>query len=101
MQELLDAGIIDLGGTGERFLEIEYVNSLRESKEAFYRIPDSCLLQDIISGNIVHLHKHSTLVIRFNQHEPFYIQLPDVCEQLVEVRLPDAVGGDTITDQFV
>jgi len=100
VQELLKAGIIDLGGNGSLFLEIEYNNSKKEFKEAIYRLPNSCNNQDIITANIFHLKTHSTIVINFNQNEPFTIILPDRCSELVEVRLPEAIGGENITALF-
>ena len=100
MQELLNAGIIDLGGTGDLLLEVEYNNKKGEFKEAIYRLPESCNEQDIISARIVHVEAHSLLSIHFNQHDPFVITFPDRCSELVEVRLPEAVGGDNITALF-
>ena len=100
MQELLDAGIIDLGGTGDLLLEIEYNNGQDEFKEAVYRLPETCNEQDIIRAVICHLKTHSIVILEFNQHETFNIQLPDRCMELVEVRLPEAIGGDNITELF-
>ena len=99
MQELLDAGIIDLGGDGELLLEIEYISN-GEFKEATYRLPESCNKQDVVTATIGHFEEHSVIVIQFNQHPTFNISLPDHCTELVEVRLPEAVGGDNITDMF-
>ena len=100
MQELLNAGIIDLGGTGSLLLEIEYNNDKREFKEAVYRLPETCNDQDIVTATICHLQTHSVVVLHFNQHDAFNIPLPDRCSELVEVRLPEAVGGENITALF-
>ncbi len=100
MQELLDAGIIDLGGTEDLLLEIEYNNAQNEFKEAVYRLPESCNKQDIVTANVVHLETHSVVSLCFNQHDPISITLPDRCSELIEVRLPEAVGGDNITALF-
>ena len=99
MQELLDAGIIDLGGTGDLLLEIEYISN-GEFKEAVYHLPLSCNKQDIVTATICHLETHSVIAIQFNQHAAFNICLPDRCSKLIEIRLPEAVGGDNITDLF-
>lgn len=98
MQDLLKAGIIDLGGTGTLLLEIEYNNDQSEFKEAVYRLPTNCNQQDIVTATIYHLKTHSVVVLHFNQHDAFHIHLPDRCSELVEVRLPD--GGENITNLF-
>jgi len=100
MQKLLDAGIIDLGGEGSLLLEMEYNNDKEEFKEAVFRLPESCNEQDITNASIVHLETHSMIALHFNQHETFNITLPDRCSKLIEVRLPEAVGGDNITELF-
>lgn len=100
MEKLLDAGIIDLGGIGSLFLEIEYNNDKGRFKEAVFRLPESCNKQDIIKANICHLKAHSWIILQFNQHDALQIPLPDRCSELVEVRLPEAAGGDNITDLF-
>ncbi len=100
MQALSEAGITDLGGTGDLLLEIEYNNDAGEFKEAVFRLPESCNKQDIVTATICHLETHSVIVLNFNQHSPFNIYLPDRCEDLVEVRLPEAAGGDVITKLF-
>lgn len=99
MQNMINAGIVDLGGSGTLLLEIEY-NSDEQFKEAIYRLPESCNEQDIVTAAICHLETHSVIVLHFNQHDAFHIPLPDVCSELVEVRLPEAVGGDNITGLF-
>lgn len=100
MRELLKAGIIDLGGIGGLLLEIEYNNEQGEFKEAVYRLPKSCNEQDIVTATICHLKTHSVVVVQFNQHDAFNISLPDRCAELIEVRLPEAIGGDNITKLF-
>lgn len=107
MQELLDAGIVDLGGTGDLLLEIEYNNDKGEFKEAVYHLPKSCNKQDIVDAGMFHFpavseddKRVTVLTLNFNQHDPFVITLPDRCSELVEVRLPEAVGGDNITALF-
>lgn len=100
MQELLNAGIIDLGGVGTLLLEIEYTNNKGEFKEAIYRLPKSCNKQDIVTATIYHLKTHSVIILHFNQHNAFNITLPDRCSKLIEIRLPEAVGGDNITTLF-
>ncbi len=100
MQKLLDAGIIDLGGAGDLLLEIEYNNDRDEFRECVYRLPESCNKQDIVTATLCHLGKHSVITVQFNQHDAFNISLPDRCASLVEVRLPEAAGGDNITDLF-
>lgn len=99
MQKLLDAGVIDLGGVGSLLLEIEY-NNEGVFKEAVFRLPESCNEQDIINADVLHLETHSVISLHFNQHKAFNITLPDRCTELVEVRLPEAVGGDNITELF-
>ena len=105
MQELLDAGITDLGGEGDLLLEIEYNNDKGEFKEAVYHLPESCNKQDIVDAGLLHVNNEGNeqvtfLTLNFNQHDTFTIPLPDKCRDLVEVRLPEAVGGDNITALF-
>lgn len=100
MQELFDEGVADLGGVGSLLLEIEYTTAQEEFKEAVYRLPTTCNDQDIVQANMIHADGKSVLVIQFNQHDPFTIYLQDRCKELVEVRLPEAVGGDNITPLF-
>ena len=101
MQELLKAGIIDLGGTGTLLLEIEYNNDQGEFKEAVYRLPTTCTQQDIETATICNLETHSVIVLHFIQHDAFNICLPDRCSELVEVRLPETIGGENITNLFI
>lgn len=105
MHELLNAGIIDLGGEGDLLLEIEYNNDKGEFKEAVYHLPESCNNQDIKDAGLLHVsiknnERVTILTLNFNQHDTFTIPLPDRCRELVEVRLPEAVGGDDITALF-
>lgn len=97
MKDLIEAGITDLGGTGELALEIEYNNGQGEYKEAFFRLPQSCDTHDLIRSIMSHNITTSTLVLEFSQHPQFNINFPDRCEELVAVRLPGAIGGDDIT----
>lgn len=100
MQELLDAGVTDLGGIGSLLLEIEYNNHQGEFKEAIYHLPKSCNKQDLMTTTICHLKTHTVIVMQFNRHDVFNISLPGYCSELVEVRLPEAMGGDNITALF-
>lgn len=92
MQSLIEAGIDDLGGTGELLLEIEY-NSPQGFKEAFYRLPVECNQQDIVRATLLHLATHTTLTLEFNSISPFVIDLKERCKNLVEVRLENTIGG--------
>ena len=99
------AGIVDLGGEGSLLLEIEYNNTNEEFKEAVFHLPATCNEQDIINANMLHVKNGSNedvtiLTLEFNQHDIFTIPLPDKCHELVEIRLPEAVGGDNITHLF-
>ncbi len=94
------AGIIDLGGTGHLFLEIEYNNEKSEFKEAFFRLPDECHEHDIVSAQLTHIADHGVLSIEFSQIGAFDIKLPDRCSKLIAVRLPEAIGGEDITSEF-
>jgi len=94
------AGIVDLGGEGSLLLEIEYNNTKMEFKEAVFHLPATCNEQDIINANMLHVKNVTILTLEFNQHDTFTIPLPDKCHELVEIRLPEAVGGDNITHLF-
>lgn len=100
MQELLDAGIIDLGGEGDLLLEIEYNNTKNEFKEAIYHLPESCNKQDITGASWLNVGDISVFTLEFNRHDTVLISLPDKCKGLIEMRLPEAVGGDNITHLF-
>ena len=100
-QDMIDAGIIDLGGSGELQIEIEYKNTKNEFKECIFRIPQICLLHDIPSAGILHMNDHTILQLTVTDVTTFNIYLPDRCQKLIEVRLLDAVGGDDITEMFL
>ena len=106
MQEILDTGVIDFGGGGKLLLEIEYNNDKGEFKEAIYSLPETCNQQDIVEARLYHLKgkdcncEYTVMVLHFNKHDAFNIYFPDRCRELVEVRLPEAIGGDNITSLF-
>ena len=101
-QVLTNAGILDLGGEGELILEIEFTDQHGEHKEAFYRLPDIINEQDIVNALILHPDgQDSTLMLEFNQLPTFRIDLHARCMELLEVRLPEAVGGEDITHLIV
>ncbi len=99
-EEMIDAGIIDLGGSGELLLEIEYQNTRDEFKECVFRLPKSCLNYDIASGGILQIAGRTVLQLTITDVSTFNIYLPDKCLDLIEVRLPGAAGGDNITERF-
>lgn len=100
-QILIEAGILDLGGTGNLILEVEYLDERGKHKETIYRLPNSVNEQDIISATVLHsTDANSIMFLEFNQHPVFQIELVGHCKKLVEVRLPEAVGGNNITHLF-
>ncbi|MHA2371293.1 MAG: hypothetical protein ACXADX_20955 [Candidatus Hodarchaeales archaeon] len=100
MDTLTKAGILDLGGVGEHALEIEY-NSKDQFHEAFYRLPESCKEQPWWAGLLSHEESCSILTIKFVGSKIFYIPLPHICDELIEVRLPLNFGGKNITASIV
>jgi len=100
MQALVEAGIVDLGGTGDLLLEIEYNSKAGQFKEAFYRLPEECDDRDIVQAMVLHTEKHTTIVVEFSGIDPFHIPLQDLCSELIEVRVPGAAGGSNITHIF-
>lgn len=118
MKNLTDAGIIDLGGVGTLLLEIEYNNDKGEFQEAVFRLPKPCNKQDIVNAYVfqmggLHLYSgkevFSVILLHFQpkpedqvseEYDAFTIYLPDICVELVEVRLLGA-DEENITDMFL
>lgn len=93
--------IWDLGGSGTSRLQIKYKNKGRK-KEAFYRIPVPCLLQDIVLAQVLHYNGRSILAMRFNRYKLFLIRTPDRIDELMEIKFPDGqFKGEDITELFL
>lgn len=95
-KELLNAGIVDLGGVGDYLLEIEYIDVNDKHIEGFYR----CSLDDpdILRGKVLHTVGYSAgyQTLSFEQTYLREIWLPN-CKRILEVRMPPAMGGEDIT----